>query len=91
MADNVTITDVAQVEQFANRLDRLRQQLEQVSRELQSAVDAVRPYWKDPQADKLAAEVKEMSKVVRRFADSTQQPITYCRKLTQHIRSTPRR
>lgn len=89
MAGSVVVKDVAALEQFASRLASSRSQLEQVARELSSALNAVSSSWQDPQRDKCAREVEMLVKSMRSFAEAADKQVSYCKGLAARIKSMP--
>ncbi len=89
MAGSVVVKDVAALEQFAGRLSRTSQQLEQSARELTSALNAVGQSWQDPQKEKCAKEIEGIAKAMRGFVQAANEQVTYCRRLAAKVRELP--
>jgi NAD-dependent SIR2 family protein deacetylase len=90
MTNSIVVKNIDSLDRFAGSLERARNDLEAVSRSLQSAVSQVQGDWQDPQETKCEAEIIELQRRIRAFAASAQAQVSYCKRLAAHLRNAPR-
>ncbi len=89
MAGQVVVKDVAALDRFAGQLKKSRTDLEQIARNLNSALSTVSSSWQDPQREKCAQEIGAIVRAMRGFAQAAETQVSYCQRLAAQIRSMP--
>lgn len=88
-SSQVVVRDIGALDQFASSLARACDDLERAASAMRSAIDRVGSSWQDPQKERCAQDIQAIQSQINKFSQQARDQVSYCRRLSQHLKSTP--